>query len=232
MPSRPSRTGMFCAGGAVRKCSSMVRKPAEERPEARVADRDRQRQAHGRVDRVAAAHPVPEAEHVGRVDAELGHRLRVGRDGDEVARHGGVAEGADQPVARPARVGERLERREGLGDDDDERRGRVARRERVADVVAVHVRDEAEGDVRVGVVGEGADGHRRAEVRSADADVDDGADALPRGARPLPRAHPLGQVAHPVEHGVDVGDDVAPVHLDHARRGAPAAPRGAPPAPR
>ena len=48
------------------------------------ADRDHRRQADRRVHRVAAADPVPEPEHVGRVDAELRHLRGVGRDGDEV----------------------------------------------------------------------------------------------------------------------------------------------------
>ena len=38
-------------------------------------DRHHRRQADGRVHRVAAADPVPEAEHVGGVDAELRHPL-------------------------------------------------------------------------------------------------------------------------------------------------------------
>ena len=187
-PSRPISSGMFSAGGACRKCSSIARKPAEELAEAGVADRDRQRQADGRVDRVAPADPVPEADHVGGVDAEAGDRLGVGGDGDEVLRHRVLAERVDDPAPGVPGVRERLERRERLGDDDDERGGGVGAGERVADVVAVHVRHEVERDLRRGVVGDGADGHRRAQVRAADPDVDDGADALPGRAGPRPGA--------------------------------------------
>ena len=48
--------------------------------------------------------------------------------------------------------------------------------------------------------------HRRAEVGTADADVDDVGVALVG-------TDPLGERRHRVEHGVDVGDDVLPV--DH-----------------
>ena len=34
-------------------------------------------------------------------------------------------------------------------------------------------------------------------------------------AGPRAGAHALGEVGHPVEHGVDVGHDVAAVDLDH-----------------
>ena len=51
-------------------------------------DGQHQRQPDGRVDRVAAADPVPKLEHVGRVDAELGNLGRVGRDGHEMPGDG------------------------------------------------------------------------------------------------------------------------------------------------
>ena len=57
----------------------------------------------------------------------------------------------------------------------------------------------------------------------------DGADALAGGALPRAVAHLIGEVAHPPEHLVDVGDDVVAVDLDDlvapalaARRAAPA----------
>jgi hypothetical protein len=51
----------------------------------------------------------------------------------------------------------------------------------------------------------------RAEVRSADPDVDDGADPLTRGAGPFAAAQPVGEIAHPVQYFVHIGDDVLPV---------------------
>ena len=48
------------------------------------ADGQHRREADGRVHRIAPADPVPELEHVGGVDAELGHLLGVGRDRDKM----------------------------------------------------------------------------------------------------------------------------------------------------
>ena len=48
----------------------------EHRAEIVGADRDHRREADGRIHRVTAADPVPEPEHVRRVDAELAHFLR------------------------------------------------------------------------------------------------------------------------------------------------------------
>ena len=56
----------------------------EEVDEAIGPDREHHREADRRVHRVAPADPVPEAEHVVGVDAELSDPLGVGRDGDEV----------------------------------------------------------------------------------------------------------------------------------------------------
>ena len=60
----------------------------EELTEALRADRDHQRQADGRGDRVTPAHPVPEPEHVGDVDAELGDPFGIRRHRHEVIGDG------------------------------------------------------------------------------------------------------------------------------------------------
>jgi hypothetical protein len=54
--------------------------------------------------------------------------------------------------------------------------------------------------------------HHRSEVRAPDSDVDDGADPLTGGTGPLAAAQPVGEIAHRVEHRVDVLDYVLPVH--------------------
>ena len=56
----------------------------EQLAEVVRADGEHGREADRRIHRVAAADPVPEAEHVRRVDAELGHLFGVGRNRDEV----------------------------------------------------------------------------------------------------------------------------------------------------
>ncbi len=48
------------------------------------ADGQHRRKADRRIHRVAPADPIPESEHVGRIDAELGHFRRIRRNGDKV----------------------------------------------------------------------------------------------------------------------------------------------------
>ena len=67
-------------------------------------DGDHQRQADRRVDGVAPADPLPEAEHVGGVDAEGGDLLGVRADGDEVPGDGVVAELGGRASARAVRA--------------------------------------------------------------------------------------------------------------------------------
>jgi hypothetical protein len=56
--------------------------------------------------------------------------------------------------------------------------------------------------------------HHRPEVGSADPDVHHVADALPGVPRPCAAPHPLGEVGHLVEHGVDAGHHVLAVDDD------------------
>ena len=221
MPIIPSTTGTFVASGSSRKCSSTVRNPARNSPEAVGADGDHQRQADHRVDGVAPADPLPELEHVGGVDAERGDLVGVRAHGDEVAGHGVLAERGDEPVAGGTGVGQRLDRGERLRRHDEQGLGRVEAGQRLDDVGAVDVGHEAGGDLRVAVRPQRPVGHRRTEVGAADADVDDGADAPPGRSRPRAVADLLGEGAGAVEHGVDLGHDVATVDLDDGvRRGS------------
>ena len=112
------------------------------------ADGDHRREADRRVHRVAAADPIPELEHVRRVDAELRHFLGVRRDGHEVLRDRRlISQLRQQPIPSSPRVGERLQRRERLGRDDEERLLRVEVTRRFGDVGPVDVRDEPEGQI-------------------------------------------------------------------------------------
>ena len=53
--------------------------------------------------------------------------------------------------------------------------------------------------------------HHRSQIRTADADVDDGLDPFTGGAGPFTVAQPVGEVAHRVEHLVYVRDDILAV---------------------
>ena len=98
--SNPSSTGRLRSNGAVRKCSSIWWKPSSMLTETLRTDGEHRREADRRVHRIAAADPVPEAEHVRGVDAELRDLCRVRRDGDEVPgdRLDVTAEAREQPV--------------------------------------------------------------------------------------------------------------------------------------
>ena len=132
MPSRPSVNGRLSSIGAVRKCSSISMRAVEELLEAIEADGNGDRQADRRPQRVAAADPVPEHEHVRRVDAEAAHLRLVGRDGHEVLRDVRlVCRGGEEPRARRAPVHHRLFGREGLRRDDEQRRLRAQAAQRL-----------------------------------------------------------------------------------------------------
>ena len=136
-------------------------------------------------------------------------------DGALVAVHAG-----QQPAARGLRVGHGLQRGEGLRGDDEQRLRGVEIAHRLGEIGAVDVGHEAEGHGAVAVVLQRLVGHHRPEIRSADADVDHIADALAGVALPGAAAHPLGEIRHPVQNGMNLGHDVAAVMQDRgaARR--------------
>ena len=115
-------TGRLRSNGVVRKCSSMAWKPASSSAKRSGPIGEHRREADRGVHRVAAADPVPEAEHVRGVDAELARpRRRSSRRPRSASRPRLVAERSERPGAGRVRVRHRLERREGLRRDDEER---------------------------------------------------------------------------------------------------------------
>ena len=133
----------------MRKCSSICVEAGEHGAEVVRADGEHGGEADGGVHGVAAADPVPEAEHVCRVDAELRDFLRVGGDGDEMLGDGGLvsAEPLRAQCARGVRVGHGLQRGEGFGGDDEERFVGAEIADGFDEVGAVDVGDEAEGEI-------------------------------------------------------------------------------------
>ena len=111
-------------------------------------------------------------------------------------------------------VGHGLQRGEGLGRHDEQcfRRVEVARR--LDEINAIHVRDETECHVALAVMFERLVGHHRAEVGTADADVDDVLDAFAGVAFPLRRCGRVREIRHLVEHGMDFGHHVLAIHHD------------------
>ena len=210
----------------------------EELLEALGAEHDDQRQAHGGVDGVAAADPVPEAEGVGGVDTEGLNLLECGGNGDEVLCHGlgvlliGAIDGAlslellEHPGLDFASVGEGLKRGESLGDDDHERGLGIEALELLGLIVGVDVGDVAAVDTGVGVGTQGLVGHDRAQIGATDADGHQVLDPLAGYALPLTGANALGEGIHAVEDLVHVGDDILAVDDELALLGCRAAKRG------
>ena len=138
----------------------------------------------------------------------------------------GRREPRPEPVAREAGVGERLEGGEGLRGDDEQRRLGVEVGGLLREVGRVDVRDEPRLDAGVRVGLERLVDHHGAEVRAADADVDDVRHPLAGHARPLAAAHALGERGHPLEHGLHVGVDILPVDDERGLRAGRSAQRG------
>ncbi len=134
-----------------RRCAEMLVDlvaAAEKFVEAVGPDRDRERQPDARPDRIAAADPIPEAEHARRLDAELRHLVELGRDGGEMVPDRRFADPLRDPGAGGRGVGHRLHRGEGLRRDDEQRARRIEPAQRVADVRAVDVGDEVAAQLR------------------------------------------------------------------------------------
>src|SRR4029077_1291596 len=103
------------------------------------------READGRIHRIAAADPIPEAKHIGCIDAKLRYLLGTGGDGDKMFRDSGfVLQARQHPLARGARVRQRFERGEGLGRDNKQCLGWIEIAHRFCEIGAIDIGHEAE----------------------------------------------------------------------------------------
>ena len=118
----------------------------EKRREVLPADCERHGEADGRPHGVAPADPIPHREPAIGRDAELVHRGLVRRHGHALRGHGRLAARGEQPLAHGLRVHERLERREGLRADHEQRRLGIDAREHVRERDAVDVGDEVHAE--------------------------------------------------------------------------------------
>ena len=186
----------------------------EEFTEALRTDRDGNGQANGRPQRVATAHPVPEAEGGGDTQGACG--LGIGGERGKVARHIAPALRV-KPRQGRARVGHGLGRSEGLGCDEEQRALGPQALEHMVQLVPVHIRHKVKALAGGAELFERAHGHVRAQVRSTNANVHhvgDGGIA----------AHLLGVLQHRIECVVHVGQALRGFgHITgqgHARRAA------------
>ena len=186
----------------------------EETHEVHRPDGAHQRQADGGIDGVAPAHPVPETEHVLGIDAELGDLLRVGGDRNEVLGDGRLItiKLLNQPSASSMSIGQGFLGGEGLGGDDEEGGAGVEAVESRGEVRRVNVGDELRANTRYLVGTQCLGSHGGAQVRAADADVDDLLDGVARMSQPRAGAQCGGEVAHAAENLMDISSDVLAIN--------------------
>jgi len=186
------------------------------------ADAERDGEADGRPQGVAAADPVPEFEHVGSVDTESGNGFGVGGQSHEMLGDGLLVtvEGLEHGSLGRFGVGHGLKRRERLGSDDEERLLDVHLLEGLGHVGAVDVGDEIDfrrglaGNRLVGIRLQSFGDHHRTEVGTADTDVHHVLDGLAGVALPLAAADEVGKVFHVLENRTDFGHHVLAVDAD------------------
>ena len=84
-----------------------------------------------------------------------------------------LAERLDDPGARRVRIGLGLERREGLRTNDDQRLGRLDAADQIVELRAIDVGHEVRRDSAAPLVPQSVADQQGAEVRAADANIDD-----------------------------------------------------------
>ncbi|SVK52092.1 Uncharacterised protein [Acinetobacter baumannii] len=189
---------------------------AQQLLEVVVTDGQRDRQTDRRPQRVTAADPVPEFEHVVGIDAELGHRFAVGGQRSEVLGHVLLIDrAAQEPVARAVGVGHGFLSGEGFGRHQEQRGFRVQRLQRFGDVGAVDVGDEVHVQV-VFIRAQRFGHHVRAEIRTADADVHHVGDRLAGVAFPLTADDARAELFDLGQHRVHFRHHVFAVDQDRA----------------
>lgn len=183
------------------------------------ADAERDGEADGRPQGVAAADPVPEFEHVRGVDTEGSDGLGVGGERHEVLGDGlfVAIEGLEDCSLRRFGVRHSFKSREGLGSDNEERLLDVHLLEGFGHVSAVDVRNEVDfrrvfaSSRLFSIRLEGFGHHHRTEVGTADTDVHHVLDGLAGVALPLAAADEVGEFFHVLEHGANFGHHVLAV---------------------
>ena len=162
---------------------------AEHRAEIIRADGQHRGKADRGIHRIAPADPIPELEHIGGINAELGDFGGVGGDGDEMLGDGLfiAAQAGERPVARGVRVGHGFERGESFRGDDPESFRGIYVAHGFGEIGAINIGDETKRQGALAVVSERFVGHHRAEIGAADADINDIANAFAGVAYPVLR---------------------------------------------
>ncbi len=174
-------------------------------------------QSDGGPQSVTTADPVPKFKHIGGVDAEFGNGfLIVGNSGEMFGDGVFVACMIQKPFARGQRVGQRFLRGKGFGGDNEQRGFGVDFGQYVAQLRAVHVGDEVHIEAWMTERFERGTHHQRAQIRSADADVDNVGNDLVGIAQPASTADFVCKFAHTLQNAVDFWHHIFTVN--HNRR--------------
>ena len=127
-------------------------------------NRQRNRQTNRRPHRIASTHPVPEREHVFRIDPKGTHCLGVGRDRDKVARQFGRRCMLQKPAARRLRVHHGFLRGKCLGGDDEQGRFRIDLLQHRMQIVTIDIRHEVHPQARMRELAQCGTGHLRTKM--------------------------------------------------------------------
>jgi hypothetical protein len=121
--------------------------------------------------------------------------------------------GVEEPGLCGVGVGDGLGGGEGLAGNKEQSGLRVASLEGLSHVGAVNVGDEVELHALLTVSLESLGDHDGSEVRTANADVDNGVDLLAGVTLPLARADLVGELLHVLQNTVDLLDHALAVNL-------------------
>jgi hypothetical protein len=109
-------------------------------------------------------------------------------------------------------VGHRLLRGERLAGDEKQRPRRVGLSQRFGQVRAIHVTDEVQTQISLGVGFECLAHHDGAEIATADANVDDIGNRFAGVSFPCSRANQIAKSSHVLKNSVDLGHDILTVN--------------------
>ncbi len=123
-----------------------------------------------------------------------------------------------EPLPGRVRVGHRLLRGEGLGGHQEQHRFRIDDFQRLDQVGAVDVGDKVDAQAGLAIRLQRLADHLRAEVRPADADIDDIGDRLAGVSLPCARADGFAERPHLGQHSVDFRHHVFAIHENRSVR--------------
>jgi hypothetical protein len=118
------------------------------------------------------------------------------------------SETGQRPFTSGPRIRHRFQRGESFRRNDEEGLRRVEIQHGFGEIGPVYVRNETEGHRSLAIMLQRFVGHDRPEIRAADSDIDDITNAFAGMTFPFAAPHPVAELGHLIEDGVDLRDDV------------------------